>query len=151
MRLIRKRRRGTALVDTPSGILVVSEDEKTYNLPGGAATNGESWKEAALRELEEETSLRAERCTYLFDFRGRIQPDIKGGFFIDAHKVYLVEASGVAQPRSEIKNLAYINYPNPSLSYATKRIVEKYLKQKATVNQAKYCNAKTALCRKGET
>jgi hypothetical protein len=39
----RKRRRGTAIVDTPKGILLVSEDGKTYCLPGGAAKGEESW------------------------------------------------------------------------------------------------------------
>ena len=134
LRLFRKRRRGTAIVDTSKGILVVSEDGKTYCLPGGAVKGEERWKDAALRELEEETGLKASDCLYLFDFKGRIQRDIKGGFFRDAHKVYLTETCGEAEPKNEITHISYFVYPNNGnvgLSYATRRIIEKYLEEKA--------------------
>ena len=127
---IRKRRRGTAIVDTSQGILIVSENGKIFYLPGGAAKDGESWKDAALRELEEETGLNAEECSYLFECSGRIHRDVKGGFFKDAHKVYLMKASGIAQPQNEIKHVAYTKDSNVNLSYTTKRIIEKYLEQK---------------------
>jgi 8-oxo-dGTP pyrophosphatase MutT (NUDIX family) len=39
-----KRRRGTAIVDTLRGILVVSHDNRTFYLPGGGAEKGESQK-----------------------------------------------------------------------------------------------------------
>jgi len=45
------RRRGTTIVDTPNGILVVSEGGRTYYLPGGVARKGESRRKAAIREL----------------------------------------------------------------------------------------------------
>ena len=35
--LASKRQRGTAIVDTPRGILVVSHDNRTFYLPGGGA------------------------------------------------------------------------------------------------------------------
>jgi hypothetical protein len=38
----RKRRRGTAIVDTPDGILVVSTDNRTYYMPSGSARRGET-------------------------------------------------------------------------------------------------------------
>jgi 8-oxo-dGTP diphosphatase len=126
LRFIRKRRRGTAIVDTSKGILVVSEDGKTYYLPGGAAKDGENRRDAALRELEEETGLKASECSYLFECSGRIHRDIKGVFFKDAHKVYLMKASGVAEPRNEITHVAYTKDPNVNLSYTTKRIIKKY-------------------------
>ncbi len=123
----RKRRRGTVIVDTSKGILVVSEDGKTYNLPGGAAKDGESWRDAAIRELEEETGLKADEYSYLFACTSRIHRDIKGGFFQDAHKVYVMKASGVAEPKNEVKHVAYTNDSNVNLSGTTKRIIEKYL------------------------
>ena len=45
------RRRGTAIVDTPSGILVVSKDGRLFTLPGGGARPDETDSEAAIREL----------------------------------------------------------------------------------------------------
>jgi hypothetical protein len=56
----------------------------------------------------------------------RVQRDINGGFFIDAHKVYLMNASGVAEPKNEIKHIAYTKGSNVNLSHTTKRIIEKY-------------------------
>ncbi len=123
---LRKRRRGTALVETPKGILLVSENGKKYNLPGGAAKNGESRKDAALRELEEETGLKGDECTYLFEFEGRIQRDIKGGFFKDTHKVFLIKTSGTAQPQNEVHHVAYTSDPQAKMQHNTKRIIEKY-------------------------
>lgn len=52
-----KSRRGTAIVDTPKGILVVSHNNKTYGLPGGGVELGENQKQATIRELKEETAL----------------------------------------------------------------------------------------------
>jgi len=49
--MVRRRRRGTVIVDTPKGILVVNEGESTYYLPGGGARMGESRRNAAMREL----------------------------------------------------------------------------------------------------
>ena len=44
--MFRKRRRGTAIVDTSEGILVVSRDNRTFFLPGGGAESGESRRDA---------------------------------------------------------------------------------------------------------
>ncbi len=128
-------------METTKGILVVSEGGKTYCLPGGAAKDGESWKVAALRELEEETGLKADECSYLFDCNGRIQRDIKGGFFRDAHKVYLMRVSGVPEPKNEIKHVAYIKDANVSLSYTTKKIIRKYLEAEQIPKASKECNS----------
>ena len=63
-----KRRRGTAIVDTLRGILVVSHDNRTFYLPGGGAEKGESQKTAAIREIKEETSLETVACKFLFKY-----------------------------------------------------------------------------------
>jgi len=63
-----KRRRGTAIVETSKGILVVSHNNRTFYLPGGGAEKGESRKEAAIRELKEETNLQTLSCSFLFEY-----------------------------------------------------------------------------------
>lgn len=114
--MVHRRRRGTAIVDSPNGILVVSEGGRTYYLPGGGARRGESRKNAAIRELMEETGLRATRCSYLFEYTS----------FSNHHKVFLIETKGVAEPRNEIKYLAYFNGSNINVSDTTRRIIELY-------------------------
>lgn len=54
---IKKRRRGTAIVETPKGILVTAVSGKTFILPGGGAKKEEIETEAAIRELKEETGI----------------------------------------------------------------------------------------------
>jgi len=54
-----KRRRGTTIIDTPKGILVVSHNNKTFGLPGGGVEVGESKKQATIRELKVEPTLEA--------------------------------------------------------------------------------------------
>jgi len=118
--MVRRRRRGTVIVDTPNGILVVNEGERTYYLPGGGARRGESRRSAAIRELLEETGLKATKCSYLFEYTSDY----------NLHKVFLIEATGVAKPRKEIKNLAYFNGSNVNVSDTTRRIIEIYHEMK---------------------
>lgn len=129
----RKRRRGTAIVETPKGILLVSEGGKKYDLPGGATKGRENEKDTALRELEEETGLKGTECIHLFELSGRIQRDIKGGFFKDEHKVFLVKACGDPKPQSEIHYITYTGDTCAVLSTNTKRIIEKYLHDRGNV------------------
>jgi 8-oxo-dGTP pyrophosphatase MutT (NUDIX family) len=49
-------KRGTAIVETPRGILVVRQGRARFLLPGGGVKSGESRLEAAVRELREETA-----------------------------------------------------------------------------------------------
>lgn len=124
--MVHSRRRGTAIVETPQGVLVVSESGKRYSLPGGGARGKESREDAAIRELSEETGLKTVDSFYLFEFKGGIHKDYRGGFFRDAHKVFRVKTVGDARPRKEIKHLAYYNGSNVDLSYGTKKILDKY-------------------------
>jgi hypothetical protein len=41
--------------------------------------------------------------------------------------VYLTKASGVAEPKNEIKHVAYTTDSNVNLSGTTKKIIAKYL------------------------
>lgn len=127
---MQRRRRGTALVDTPNGVLLVSQNGRRFILPGGGARRGETREGAAIRELEEETGLKAVDSTFLFEHVGPIHRSYGGGYYRDYHKVFLITSAGVAKPRKEIKALAYSGTADISLSTATKDIIEKYQKVK---------------------
>jgi 8-oxo-dGTP diphosphatase len=124
--MVYTRRRGTAIVDTDDGILVVSKDGRIFTLPGGGARPSESRHEAAIRELKEETGLDAVDLVYLFDFKGVMHEGTRGGFFRNAHKVFVVTARGTPEPRQEIKSVAYYNGTGPKLTYSAQRIIERY-------------------------
>lgn len=113
-------------MDTPSGILVVSKNGRVFTLPGGGARPYETDKEAAIRELKEETDLDATDAVYLFEFMGVRHPGPRGGTFRNSHKVFLATARGVPRPTREIKKVAYYTGSQPMLTYSARRIIDRY-------------------------
>jgi 8-oxo-dGTP diphosphatase len=129
--MIRKRRRGTAIVETSKGILVAAGRHKVFLLPGGGAGKNESRMQAAVRELEEETGLHAHSVKYLFRYLGRVHNAHGGGHFQDHHKVFLVKSYGHCRPRKEVKHIAWYQLGSKiRLSGVTREIIDKYYQNK---------------------
>jgi 8-oxo-dGTP pyrophosphatase MutT (NUDIX family) len=126
--LVRRRRRGATIVDTPKGILVVSGRGRLFILPGGGAKKGESREKAAMRELHEETGLNPISSHYLFRYVGSVHKSYGGGYFQDHNKVFLIKTTGSARPRHEVKYLAYWKPGSDiHLSKTTGVIIDKYI------------------------
>jgi 8-oxo-dGTP diphosphatase len=64
------KQRATVVCQRGPRILLVGKESARWSLPGGKADAREGLLEAALRELAEETGLRALRMRYLFNFTG---------------------------------------------------------------------------------
>ncbi|HUI01791.1 MAG TPA: NUDIX domain-containing protein [Nitrososphaerales archaeon] len=124
--MVYTRRRGTAIVETPDGIVLVSVDGETFTLPGGGAKPKESERDAAARELMEETGMKARSLTFLFSFMGLLHKGTRGGYFRNSHKVFLVMASGTPRPGQEITKVAYYKGSGVKLSQSAQKIIAKY-------------------------
>lgn len=127
MARVRRRRRGTAIVETEKGIIVVAERRGVFLLPGGEARKHETRTQAAMRELREETGLQPYSAQFLFHHRGCVHDSYGHGYFRDHHTVCLVKARGTARPHREIE---YVEYYRPSsgihVSGVTKEIIDRY-------------------------
>ncbi len=129
--MTRIRQKGVAIVDTSKGILVVAGRRKKFALPGGGANYKESRRKASMRELLEETGLKAKDSKYLFSYKGRIWHDHKKRRVRNHAKVFLIKAKGKARPRQEIKHISYWKKGSKlKISRITKGLINKYLKIK---------------------
>jgi 8-oxo-dGTP pyrophosphatase MutT (NUDIX family) len=115
-----KKRRGTIILENENGILLArtGSDERLM-LPGGHAEHNEPRIVAAIRELHEETKLRAFDVKFLFDFES-------DNYF---HKVFLIKAHGVPIPSREISSLEYYE-PYKNIYFSSVSIIQKYLELK---------------------
>ncbi len=118
------RRRGTAIIDTSKGILVVSGKRKLFILPGGGAERGESRTSAVAREVKEETGLKVTDVKYLFTHHDA--PDRK---IRNLHKIFLVKTEGHVRPDGhEVKHVAYWKPGSEvNISNTTKLLIQKYI------------------------
>ena len=126
------RRRGTAIVETPKGILVTASRNKLFLLPGGGAEWWESRRRAAIRELKEETGLRAYSWKYLFSHNEpKYSTTGKKRKVRNMHKVFLIKAEGNPKPNYEdVSHIAYWKpESNVNISRTTKLIIDKYLNE----------------------
>lgn len=111
--------RATVLCFRGDRILLVARQRSRWALPGGRIRRDEAPHEAALRELEEETTLVADELMYLFQFNG----------FNTRHHVFFadVEPHLNAQPSNEIARCRWftlIKIATLSASVPTRGIVE---------------------------
>lgn len=107
------RRRGTAIVETERGVMVVTHNNYQFLLPGGSPKPGELQIQAAIRELREETALRAYDVRYLFTHMSA--------------KVFLIQVEGTPEPRNEINSIEYYSEGSSvNVSNNTRLIIEKY-------------------------
>ena len=97
MHSLPKRRRATAIVEYPDGILVMLMRYMAGSLPGGGVKPGETDEAAVVRELHEETSLIATETIFLFRYES-IARD---------HAVYWVRAEGIPAACGEVDQIAY--------------------------------------------
>jgi 8-oxo-dGTP pyrophosphatase MutT (NUDIX family) len=122
-----KRRRGTAVIESRSGVLLTKERDGYYTLPGGRAKRNESRKNALIRELNEETTLIPYSVTRLFSHKGAVKRVHQGGHFRDLHSVFWVKTTGI--PTVNKREILGFHYWTPKskvkLDIDTKRILNK--------------------------
>jgi 8-oxo-dGTP diphosphatase len=111
--------RATVLCIRDDRILLVARERSRWALPGGRIRRDEAPHEAALRELEEETTLVADELMYLFQFNG----------FNTQHHVFFagVGLHLTAQPSNEIARCRWFapgKISTLSASVPTRGIVE---------------------------
>lgn len=122
-----KRRRGAVIVKTKKGILVVSKKDKIFTLPGGGAKRYESRKKAAIRELYEETGLKAEDISLLFCHIGN---KWKEKLVKNYTHVFLVKAKGNPKTKNEVKHISFWKSSSKlTLTDGARKSIERYLKE----------------------
>lgn len=130
---IHVRRRGTAIVETNAGILIVEENNGVHSLPGGGVHQGESTEAAAIRELQEETGLEALSAQFLFDHWGRLH-SVEDRQRQNQHAVFLIEAIGTPQPNDGILAIRFYRPGDDVIiGQSAGQIIEKYWKLKHRV------------------
>ncbi|WP_338099873.1 NUDIX domain-containing protein [Methanolapillus africanus] len=123
------RRRGTAVVETSEGVLLVRERNGLYNLPGGGVEGMENVPTAALRELREETGIKGKNPEFLFDYSDPTRKRAwEGGLYNNEFMVYRInEFEGVPRASNEVSGIDYYKPGSDlPLSDATKVILDRY-------------------------
>jgi 8-oxo-dGTP diphosphatase len=120
------RKRGTAIVDTDRGIVLVSNSSRLYILPGGGAKKEESRMDAAIRELKAQTGLEVKNCRYLFSFD---EPEDKK--LRNLHEVFLIEVSvEVPKPPKDKKHIEYWHEGSKlHIGNSSKLIIDRYMSE----------------------
>ncbi len=128
-----KRKRATAIVEMPDGILLVSHSilgKPTFMLPGGGIKRKETPSAAVARELYEETGLCALEMIYLFEAITKFHK----------HKVFLIKKfTGKLKSRREIRHINfYSKKVNLKLAKHVLPIINKYKDYLSQKNISKF-------------
>lgn len=131
-----KRRRGTAIIETPKGIIMTADNLGLFILPGGGAEKGESVKNATIREIKEELGLSTVSIKYLFRYKDKpylndkphkFTPD---SYIEDTNYVFLIKTSGIPKPKHEIEKIAFYTKGSKIKMYeSSKVILRKFLRK----------------------
>ena len=122
------RKRATAVVIKNGKVLLVRDKGKQkFSLPGGGIHRDEPTLSAAIRELYEETGLRATKAIRLRDC------DYKGSK--NEHKVCLIEANGEVRLKHEIDKFVWWDMKQtlpvyPHVRYILSKVKEKIKSKK---------------------
>ena len=122
------RKRATAVVIKDGKVLLVRDKGKQkFSLPGGGIHRGEPTLSAAIRELYEETGLRATKAIRLRDC------DYKGSK--NEHRVCLIEANGEVRLKHEIDKFVWWDMKQtlpvyPYVRYILSKVKEKIKSKK---------------------
>ena len=123
-----KKRRATIIYENENGILLTRISNEPWLLPGGQAEYNEPRIIAAIRELYEETKLKAVDVQYLFDFESTYYHQ----------KIFLIRALGTPIPSHEVSAFNYYHPQNPALfpdiSKSSFEIIKRYLEMKIDNN-----------------
>ena len=122
------RKRATAVVIKNGKVLLVRDKGKQkFSLPGGGIHRGELTLSAAIRELYEETGLRATKAIRLRDC------DYKGSK--NEYRVCLIEANGKVRLKHEIDKFVWWDMKQtlpvyPHVRYILSKVKEKIKSKK---------------------
>jgi len=125
--ITKKRIRGSLVAVWSKGkiLLVKKSYRKGWSLPGGMRKKGESWEQAAVRELFEEVGIRMEKedLSFVAEVAGDLGPR-------DRARIFQVQAEShptIRIDRREISAAEFVT-PGEALKRSLDRTVEKMLR-----------------------
>jgi 8-oxo-dGTP diphosphatase len=123
-----RRRRATAIIEYPDGILVTVMRYMACGLPGGSIQPGEAEEVVVVRELREETCLIAEEAILLFHYETSVSD----------HAVFRILARGTPKPCGKVDQLAYYR-PGAALNLSpeAQAIIDRFYAYKAEHEQSR--------------
>lgn len=96
-------------------LMTLSKGKDTYYIPGGKREAGETDKQALIREVEEELTVKLKSNTIKHYGTFRAQAHGKANGIIVQMTCYTADFTGQLIPSSEIQDLAYYTYAQRDL------------------------------------